>query len=196
MRQGLGGDAVAGLGPLGLPERAIGFDRYWFTLDVDLGGLFPAAAHGLVGDPRVVRGHLAGLVIKKYLHDLLRDVPVDQPAGEGVPPLMGCQVGGFTVLVTDVAVGQPAVEHASVAVVGQRALPVGVAVLVREQVPVRCGQASGDALLVGADLGFEFGVDRDSGLAVHLVVEVAKVGSALAVVDQAGERQGAGVAGA
>ena len=58
VRQGLGGDAVAGLGPLCLGQRPFGVERDALTFDVDLGGCFPAAADGLVGDPGVMRGHL------------------------------------------------------------------------------------------------------------------------------------------
>ena len=58
------------------------------------------------------------------------------------------------------------------------------------------GPAGADPLLLGADLAFEFLVDRDGGLAAHLVVEVAQVGGALPVVEQAVEGQRAGVGGA
>ena len=57
------------------------------------------------------------------------------------------------------------------------------------------GPACGDPLLLLTDLRFEFFVDRDGGLASHLVVEVAQVGGALPVVDEAVERQRAGVGG-
>ena len=40
--QGLGGDAVAGLGPLGLCQRPVRVERDPLTLDVDLGGLLPS----------------------------------------------------------------------------------------------------------------------------------------------------------
>jgi hypothetical protein len=51
VRQGLGRDAVAGLGPLGLRQRPFWVEADAFTLDVDLGGLLPSASDGLVGDP-------------------------------------------------------------------------------------------------------------------------------------------------
>ena len=196
VRQRLGGHPVAGLGPLRLGQRPVGVDVDPLALDVDLGGLFPAPAHGLVGDPGVVRGHLGRLVVEQDADDLLRDVAVDQPAGEGVPPLVRCQVHGFAVLVADVAERQPAVQHAAVAVVAQRPLPAGVAGELREQVRVLLGPPGGDPLLLGSDLGLEVGVDRDGGLAAHLVVEVAQVGGALPVVEQAVEGQRAGVGGA
>src|SRR5450631_3694563 len=53
--QRLGGDAVSGLRPLGLGERPGGVDDDRFSVDVDPGGLFPAAPDSLVGDLRVVR---------------------------------------------------------------------------------------------------------------------------------------------
>src|SRR6516162_10501914 len=55
--QGLGGYAVPGLGPLGLAERAVGVEGDALAIDVDLGGLFPAPPHRLVGDLGVKRGH-------------------------------------------------------------------------------------------------------------------------------------------
>ena len=58
VRQGLGGDAVAGFGPLCLCQWTFWVDRDSFTFDVDLGRCFPAAPDGLVGDPGVVGGHL------------------------------------------------------------------------------------------------------------------------------------------
>ncbi len=161
------------------------------AVDVDLGGLLPASADGLVGDPRVVRGHLQRLVVQQNPDDLLGDVAVDQPAGEGVAPLVWGEPGGLAVLVADVAVGEPTVEHRAVAVVGQGALAVGVARDRWEQVWVGLRPAVRDALLLGADVGFEFLIDRDGRLAAHLVVEVAQVGGALAVVDEAVEREGA-----
>ena len=103
--------------------------------------------------------------------------------------------GGLGVLVADVAVGQPPVEQAAVAVVGQRPRPAGAAPVPGEQTRVGAGPAGGDPVLLGADLGLELVVDGDCGLAAHLVVEVAQVRGALAVVDQTVEGQGAGVGG-
>src|SRR5262249_11615692 len=57
VRQGLGGHAVAGLGPLGLGQRPVRVDRYPFTFNVDLRGLLPVAAHGLIREVGVVAGH-------------------------------------------------------------------------------------------------------------------------------------------
>jgi hypothetical protein len=69
--QGLGGHAVAGLGPLGLREWPLGGDTDAFTVDVDLGGLFPASADSLIGDARVVGGHLVRVVVEQDTDDLL-----------------------------------------------------------------------------------------------------------------------------
>ncbi|WP_199819170.1 hypothetical protein [Streptomyces sp. FxanaA7] len=55
--EGLGGDAVAGLGPLGLAERPVGVEGVSLAVDVDLGRLFPVPPHRLIGDLGVVRGH-------------------------------------------------------------------------------------------------------------------------------------------
>jgi uncharacterized protein DUF4062 len=57
LAEGLGGHAVAGLGPLGLAESAVGVQGDPFTLDVDLGGVCPVSPDGLVGDLGVVGGH-------------------------------------------------------------------------------------------------------------------------------------------
>jgi hypothetical protein len=180
---------------LRLGQRPVGLDVDAFALDVDLGGLFPAAADGLVGDPGVVRGHLGRVVVEEYPDDLLGDVMVDQPAGEGVSPLVRRRAGGLAVLVADVAGSQPSVEHGAVAVVGQGVLAARAAPVPGEQVWVSVGPAGGDPVLLGADLGLERLVDGDRGLAAHLVVEVAQVGGALAVVEQAVECQGAGIGG-
>ena len=56
--------------------------------------------------------------------------------------------------------------------------------------------AVGNSLLLGADVVFEVFIDGDGGLAAHLVVEVAQIGGVLSVVEQAVERQCAGVGGA
>src|SRR5262249_7546667 len=50
VRQGLGGDAVAGLGPLGQGEGPRGVDAHPLTSDVHTGGLLPSAAHRLIAD--------------------------------------------------------------------------------------------------------------------------------------------------
>jgi len=135
-------------------------------------------------------------MVEQHPNDLLRDVPVDQPAGEGVPPLVRGRPGGVAVFVADVAVGQPAVEQAAVAVVGQRAGSGGAAPVPGKQAGVVGGPAGDDPVLLDADLSLELLVDRDGGLATHLVVDIAQVGRALPVVEQAVEGQGAGVGGA
>jgi len=55
--QRLGGDALAGLGPLCLCQRPLRVKRDALTFDVDLGGGLPAPADGLVGDPGVMGCH-------------------------------------------------------------------------------------------------------------------------------------------
>ena len=121
--QGLGGDAVAGLGPLGLAERPVGIKSDTLAFDVDLRRRLPAAPDGLVGDPRIVGGHPGRLVVEKNAYDFLGNVAVDQPAGEGVPPLMGCQVDGAAVLIADVAGRQPLRELLPVAASEIRRVP-------------------------------------------------------------------------
>jgi hypothetical protein len=77
VRQRLGGQAVAGLGPVGLGQWPVGVDADVFPLDVDLGGLFPSAADGLVGNSGIVRGHLGRFVVEQDSDDLLGHVAVE-----------------------------------------------------------------------------------------------------------------------
>src|SRR6185503_17468354 len=60
--------------------------------------------------------------------------------------------------------------------------------------PAAVRPAFQDALLLGGDLAFDLLVDGDQGLALHLPVEIAQVGGAVRVSDDAGEGQVAGVA--
>jgi hypothetical protein len=46
--------------------------------------------------------HLAGLVIQQDADDFLRDVSVDQPCSQGVPPLVWGEVDRAAVFVADV----------------------------------------------------------------------------------------------
>ena len=103
---------------------------------------------------------------------------------------------GLPVLVTNIAAGQPASQHAPVGVSRQRPGAARVGLGTGEQVGVTAGPAAGDPALLGADVSFEFLVDGNGGLTPHLGVVVPQVGGALAVVDEAVELQRAGVAGA
>lgn len=135
-------------------------------------------------------------MVEQDPHDFLGNVAVDQPASEGVPPLVGGQVHRAAVFVTDLAGIQPGVEHAAVAVVGQWVLTADVSYQSRKQVRVTFGPSGRHSLLLGADFAFEFLIDRHGGLATHLVVEVAQIWGTLPVVEQAVESQGACVGGA
>ena len=97
---------------------------------------------------------------------------------------------GIAVLIADVAHLQPLQQHHSVAVVGRRALPVGVTGQRGEQVRVSAGPLIGNVGLLPEDLGLQVLIDRHRRLAAHLVVEVAQVGGTLPVVGQAVELQG------
>lgn len=57
-------------------------------LGVDLDGLLPVLAQGVVVQAGVNRRHLRGHVVQQRLHDRLRDVGVDQPGAQGVPELV------------------------------------------------------------------------------------------------------------
>jgi hypothetical protein len=65
-----------------------------------------------------------------------------------------------------------------------------------KQVRVVIGPASDHTLLLGADLAFEFLIDRHGGLAAHLVVQISQVGGLLPVVEQTVEGQRTGIGGA
>ena len=154
--------------------------------DVDLAGGFPVPADGGVVQPGVVRGHLRGVVVEDAPHDLLRDVPVDQPGAEGVSPLVRGQAHRSAVCVANIAAVQPAVEREPVGRSGDRGRPSGFF--------VGRGNSTGASLTPGLlldDQGVEFLVDRDQRLAFHLVVDVAQVGRAVGVGDDAVAASGA-----
>ncbi|MFD3947538.1 hypothetical protein [Streptomyces sp. NPDC058579] len=81
------------------------------------------------------------------------------------------------VLLADVALGEPALEHLSVGVRGEVPGAVGVALQPGEEVRVAVRPALKDALLLGPDLCLDLPVDGDGRLPAHLVVEVAQVGA-------------------
>ena len=151
-------------------------------------------ADGGVGQPGVVRGHGVRVMVQDAPDDLLRDVTVDQPGAQRVPPLVGGQVRRLAVLVADVAASQPAVERLPVGGCAVGAGAVQVRVDLREQDRWPAGPSrQGPALLLG-DQPLEFFVDGDQGLAFHLVVVVAQVGGCVRVVHDAvaGEFDGVG----
>ncbi len=108
-----------------------------------------------------------------------------------MPPLVRGEVDGLAVLVADVAGIQPPVELVPVGASWPGPLPADVGVQRREQVRAAIWPARQHLLLLGADGGFQLVVDGDGGFPFHLGVDVAQVGGALAVADQAVERQGA-----
>jgi hypothetical protein len=62
--------------PRGLAERAVGTDLDGLAMGVDLAGLLPVLADGLIGQPGVMSGHERRVMIEHLLHDMLRDVTV------------------------------------------------------------------------------------------------------------------------
>ena len=58
-----------------------------------------------------MRGHLSGIVVENFLHDVLRDIAVDEPGAERVPPLARGQVQGLAELVADVAAPASGIAH-------------------------------------------------------------------------------------
>ena len=133
------------------------------------------------------------LVIEQDPDHLLWNVPVDQPAGEGVAPLMGCQMHRAPVLVVDSAGRQPPAQHAPVAAVRQREIPEDVRVGPGEQAGgAAVWPAVQHAALLLVDGGPEVFVDGDGCLTFHLRVEVPQVGGFLAVVEETVEVEGEG----
>lgn len=133
-------------------------------------------------------------MIEKDAYDFLGDVPVDQPGSKSVAPLMERQMDRPAVFAPDVAPLQPAVELASVGMRGQGPGAVGIHPWRREHPPAAAGPTLKDALLLGGDVTLDLLIDGDQGFAFHLPVEVARVGGAVSVPDDAVEGQVAGVA--
>ena len=159
-----------------------------WPLALTLRACLPVPADGGVVQSGVVRRHLTAGVIKEDAHDLLRDVTVDQPGAEGVPPLVRREMHGSAVFVADVAAAQPVPQLAAVGVRGQGFAAVGVHLRGGEQPGAAVGPPAQDPLLLFSDGLLEFLVDGDQRLAFHLAVDVAQVGRAVAVADDAVER--------
>jgi hypothetical protein len=136
--------------------------------------------------------HLAGLVIQQDADDFLRDVSVDQPCSQGMPPLMRGEVDRAAVLVADLAVLKPSVERVSVGRGRPGMSSAGVAVVAGKQVRAAGGEAFQDAALLSVDRSLDFLVDGDRGFAFHLGIAVFQVGGSVVIVDQALEGKGAG----
>jgi len=77
IRQRLGGPRQPVLGPGGVAERAVGADLDGLALGVDLAGLLPVLADGLIGQSRIVSCHEGRVVVEDFLHDVLRDIAVE-----------------------------------------------------------------------------------------------------------------------
>src|ERR1017187_7794818 len=74
---------------------------------------WPAPGGG-VGQPRVAGGHPRRVVIEDLLHDVLGNVPVDQPGAQSMAPLVRGQVHRPAVFVADLTSFQPAAECSAV----------------------------------------------------------------------------------
>ena len=57
VRERLGGPGQLLFRPCGVAERPVGADLDGLALGVDLAGLLPVLADGLIGQPRIMRGH-------------------------------------------------------------------------------------------------------------------------------------------
>lgn len=110
-----------------------------------------------------------------------------------MPEAVRDDANGLAVLVTDGAALEPAVKGLAVDAVADRLLAVVVVGDAGEEHrrPVR--PVLLEAVSLRGDGVGEVGVDGHQGLAFHFVVEVAKVGRALAVVGDAIGRQADGV---
>jgi hypothetical protein len=132
-------------------------------------------------------------VVEQDAHDLLGHLPVDQPGGEGVPPLVGGQVHRLAVLVTDLAAGQPAAQLLAVDGGAQGLAAVRVAGGLREQAGNTARPAGKHPALLLLELAFEAFVDWHQRLTLQLVVDIAQIGGAIAGADDAVQRQPGGV---
>ena len=77
VRERLGGPRQLLPGPGRVAERPAGPDLDGLTFGTDLAGFLPVLTDGLVGQPGIVRGHLSGVVVEYFLHDVLGDIPVE-----------------------------------------------------------------------------------------------------------------------
>src|SRR6202011_5770330 len=65
-------------GPGGVAERAVGVNPDGLPGRADLARSLPVLPDGLIGQFRVVRGHLGRVVVEDLLHDVLGNVAVDE----------------------------------------------------------------------------------------------------------------------
>jgi len=140
-----------------------------------------------------VSGHLVGVVVEDLADDFLGDVSVDESGAQGVAPLMRCEVDLLAVGVADLAALEPGVQDLPVGAAAHRLAAVDVLQLAREQHRDAVRPAFQHVALLITEMLLEFFVDGDQRFAFHLVVEVAQVGCAVGVVDDAVERQPGGV---
>ena len=90
-------------------------------------------------------------MIEEDSHHFLWDVAVDQPAGEGVAPLVRGQVHRTTVFVVHLARPQPPAEPTPVGAVAERRGTHGVGVWSGEQMRAAVGPALQHPALLGAE---------------------------------------------
>jgi hypothetical protein len=124
-------------------------------------------------------------MIKDAPHYVLRDVPVDQPGPESVPPLMRGEVNRAAVLVTDVAAVQPTIERHPVGRAGCGRGAVEVLGGPGKQARSAGGPALSRAVPLLAKQVAKLLVDGHQSLSFHLVVEVAQIRRAVGVGDHA-----------
>jgi hypothetical protein len=103
-----------------------------------------------------------------------------KPGAQGMSPLVWGQMHGATVGVKNLAGCQPPVKRQPVGRRRDRGSPVGVFGWPREQ-----HRGVTDPSLLLGDQSLELFINRDQGLAFHFVVEVAQVGRALGIGDDA-----------
>src|SRR6185437_1409144 len=75
-------------GPGGVGHLPAGVEGDGVAGDVDFAGVLPVPPDGGVVQPRVVGGHPRRVVIEDFLHDVLGNVPVDQPGAQGMAPVV------------------------------------------------------------------------------------------------------------
>ncbi len=77
VRERLGGAGELLFRPCGVAERPVGADLDGLSLGVDLAGPLSVLTDGLIGQPRIKSGHERRVVIEYLLHDMLRDIAVE-----------------------------------------------------------------------------------------------------------------------
>src|ERR1039458_6634794 len=139
-----------------------------------------------------MRRHLVRVVVEKAPDRLLWDFVIDKPCPIGMAPLMRGHVDETAELVADVAGEKPNDDLSPEGRIAERHLTVGVTSPAGQQAGA-VGEFLHDSTLLNTDGFGQVGIDRDKGLAPHLVVPVAQERCSLTVTNETVKRQPASV---